>query len=692
MSGIHVLSDILKGGSAVEKTVNPEGKDSSDSPGNVAEVFASMLSGLMNSKGDSKGQNFKASLESDETQSADKPVPSIQNQNELGSMLGYGQFVLTNYFKPTLPAGKEANSGNDVSQGIGGLATANALLTKVPNISGNNFELAMLKDSSLVSDEVFTSTGMTTPNPQGANPVRMELDQYRQVIADLLVALSGKITDLSPEGTPLVLEPGTSERQGIMKIIQNWLTVTVTEDVLNNGLGAPSAQSIVSQSTSGQENVSQGTSGQGNVGQDNNGQGIVVQGSHGRTVGNLEEYIPLPQGDFETVVDQAHSKNLNYISSNTGVEDLRQVIARIVQGLILGTDKAAVDQPSSSIQTSMPYSISLVNERVQQTLNIEASVGKSIVNETELGILLQPGVEKVIKRVLDFLATELSTGNRELNTKALPLGVILNQILNQIHERNIPQEVIKEMLPTKNDRLDTLLSWPKSSSQVSETAVTPGKDVLFQSDLKPKLAGVDIGNSNPLKNIQGISNEESSKGALVEASGVSSVKVTQDQNLSLGIGAVGNITTGNVADGKTVAIPVYEQISNVFRQQVTSRNQELKELEIKLHPADLGRIQIGLRWENGQVHLIVHASEPATGQMLQNQLLELRHTLTNQGVNCGTLQMGQQGGDQQQNRQGNESRGTLEATPSLSEDEEASLGFNAFSPGQDGNNRINVTA
>ena len=47
----------------------------------------------------------------------------------------------------------EANSGNDVSQGTVGLATAKTSLTSVPVVASNNVELALLNLVSLGSDE-----------------------------------------------------------------------------------------------------------------------------------------------------------------------------------------------------------------------------------------------------------------------------------------------------------------------------------------------------------------------------------------------------------------------------------------------------------------------------------------------------------------------------------------------------------
>lgn len=71
---------------------------------------------------------------------------------------------------------------------------------------------------------------------------------------------------------------------------------------------------------------------------------------------------------------------------------------------------------------------------------------------------------------------------------------------------------------------------------------------------------------------------------------------------------------------------------------------EVRELSIRLHPAELGKLQISLRSEDGQVHLVVKASEQATGALLQNNLEQLRTSLTEMGISCGTLEMGSDSG------------------------------------------------
>src|SRR5665648_844986 len=490
MTGISVLSNTPKGGHKLEKTATPKGQDLSDSPANAAAGFAAMLSGSMNSNVASKGQNSKDDQGSEEIDSDVAPMPSEPNPNLQGSLLGYSNIALSNLFQSILqsdlPAGKEANSGNEVNQRAEGLATGSLSLTIAPIVSGNKFELAMLDSSSLVSHGGSASTGMTAQEPQGVNPGTPELDKYRQVIGDLLVALSGEIKDPSLKGSRLNLEGfGTTElRQEMVKLVQGWRTAT--DDVVEEG-----------QAASGQKKM----------------------------------------------------------------------------------------QP-------------LLDVLMARTSNINS--------------------------------------NPELKAKAATLLAALNPFLKQEAETlKVPQGI---------------------------------------NDVKKSLKGNDLG--------------QVATPAEAELSGNKEIK---SQPSSVSVGVISNLVVANVAEGKTNALPVWEQISNVLREQVANKQLTVKELEIKLHPADLGKIQIGMRWENGQLHLVVQASEASTGQLLQNQLSNLRQNLTDQGVNCGMLQMGQ-GGERQQNPQGDASQRTFTQSSEPNEDENVFPVTNPLSLGQGESNRVNVMA
>ena len=540
MAGIDVLSDTLKVGSKIEKTSIPKGKTAAESAGNAATGFAEVLSGKINPTADSKGQKSKACQDSEDKQiTKDSVKGGSQNSNELGSMLGYGNFALPFLaqlmLQSDLPAGKEANSGKDVSQGTGSVSTANSSLTDNASVvAGNNLKLAMLNLLSLASDEVSAGTGMATPKSQGDNLAITELDKYRQVIADLLEKLSGEITDTSPKGNRLSLK-------------------------------------------------------------------------------------------------------------GAGSMDLRQEMAKIVQGWMAVTDDVTEDGQASNGQ-------------------------------------------KGIQPLLDVSTAGIGSGDPALNAKVSTLLAALYPKLSQGSQGTEGAEASQGMNATIQGKDDIIDPAAKESSE-------PFLKQLKGTDLNP--VATQVKDTALLTNVQLKSNEMSTqKGDSTHSTELSGGKDVQNQNSSVSIGVQSNIITANVADGKTVATPVWEQISTAIREQVMNRSQDLKQLDIQLHPADLGKIQIDLHWENGQLHLQVHASQATTGQLLQNQLPDLRQALANQGVNCGMLQMGQ-GGERQQNSHGDESRRTFNQNTNLNEDEDLISGITPLSLVQGGQgeiNLINVTA
>ena len=668
MSGILVLSDILKGGNKLKKTSTSKGKGVSDGPANAAAEFATMLSGSMNLNADPKGQNSKAGQDSEEKQSAQDPVPSAKLSNGQESMIEYGNFALPNLFQPMLqsglPAGKEANSGNDVSQGTVGLATAKTSLTSVPVVANNNLELALLNLVSLGSDEGSAQSGMTTPKPQGDNPVITELDKYRQVIGDLLVALSGEITNTSLKGKNASIKGQASEEkqsagnnpvqsvqnpngQGNMLGYANLALSNFFQPMLQSDLPAgkeANPGNDVSQGTVGLATAKTSLTSMPVVASNNLELALLNLVSLGSDEGSAQSGMttPKPHGDnpaiteldkYRLVIGDLLEKLSGEIIDNSpkgtlfgsvsaGTKDLSQEMAKIVQGWMTVTDDVGKGGQASIAQ-------------------------------------------KGVQPVLDVLTTGISSDNPAVNAKVATLLSALNSLLSQGAED-------PKASPVMNASSEPFLKQLKGTDLNS--AATLVKDTALLSNVQQEPEGMIP-----------------QKGDSTQPTELSGGKDVLNQNSSAGIGIVSNLVVTNVADGKTVAVPVWEQISTVIREQFMNRFQDLKQLDIQLHPADLGKIQIDLHWENGQVHLQVQASQATTGQLLQNHLSDLRQALSNHGVNCGTLQMGQ-GGQQQQNSHGDKSRRTFNQNTHLNEDEDLISVTPPLFLEQDGINRINVMA
>lgn len=147
-----------------------------------------------------------------------------------------------------------------------------------------------------------------------------------------------------------------------------------------------------------------------------------------------------------------------------------------------------------------------------------------------------------------------------------------------------------------------------------------------------------------------------------------------------------------------VDLPIWAQVAHDIHEKAFQARSHIRELDIQLHPAELGQIRLSLRWEDGQVHLRMTASESGTGQMLQSNLYELRDSLSQLGIQCGMLEMGlgnQQKDSREQQGQGASSQ--ARDNHEESQETQSALEWDTMSgigllESKESRNRINVTA
>ncbi|NMA70121.1 MAG: flagellar hook-length control protein FliK [Desulfitobacterium sp.] len=143
------------------------------------------------------------------------------------------------------------------------------------------------------------------------------------------------------------------------------------------------------------------------------------------------------------------------------------------------------------------------------------------------------------------------------------------------------------------------------------------------------------------------------------------------------------------------ALPVWTQVANEIWEKAYQARPRLQELTIQLYPKELGEINISMRWEDGQLAMRMVATEASTGQLLQNNMGELRESLSQLGIQCGSMEMGEQGqeGFQEQSGEGMGGSHERDSNPSeilTLEDLEALLEEELDS--ETGSPRINVRA
>lgn len=88
----------------------------------------------------------------------------------------------------------------------------------------------------------------------------------------------------------------------------------------------------------------------------------------------------------------------------------------------------------------------------------------------------------------------------------------------------------------------------------------------------------------------------------------------------------GNVMTVKVSDGQTVADP-QKFTADVGEKILFKAADGKQEFDIQLSPAELGKINIKLIFENGKATMLVHCSNPQTQQALMANEEQLRHIL-----------------------------------------------------------------
>jgi flagellar hook-length control protein FliK len=103
---------------------------------------------------------------------------------------------------------------------------------------------------------------------------------------------------------------------------------------------------------------------------------------------------------------------------------------------------------------------------------------------------------------------------------------------------------------------------------------------------------------------------------------------------------------------------VYDQLSDKLATEMAARmHKQLSDgqwkMKFGLRPAHLGGVEIQLEMKDGKLDAVFRAENAMTRDLLQNSTQRLRDALQNFGINAGFVQVGQNGGQSQQNESGN---------------------------------------
>ncbi len=226
---------------------------------------------------------------------------------------------------------------------------------------------------------------------------------------------------------------------------------------------------------------------------------------------------------------------------------------------------------------------------------------------------------------------------------------VLSEMLNKISylipqqpqqqslgKENTEQVKVSEIMPGDKKSLDSVIKATEGSNVQTQLKDNSNRSFDFVIVEDQKL------DNKKVAEVNGILEPKNSS---IKASADEMLTKPEPQLINPGQHTVTKLDGSPVAD-KAILSPempslisgkVWDQVMGHLRKQEYS---QVKELSIQLHPADLGKVNVSVRLENGQVHLVINATESSTSTFLQNNLTDLRNGLSQNGIDCGSLEMG----------------------------------------------------
>jgi len=263
---------------------------------------------------------------------------------------------------------------------------------------------------------------------------------------------------------------------------------------------------------------------------------------------------------------------------------------------------------------------------------------------------------------------------KELSGKIIPQK-------NQNNQATEPLDTNAKLLNWLSDKLSLI----QDKNGADNSAVTT-QDTTTQNTLS-SVAAVDDSTENKQNSS---SSGNNSQNYLMDSS-IDPNQILVSGNKTDGALSSSAIDVSSVKAGLVSPGAVWDQVLGILNKQELN-SQEIKELSIQLQPQDLGKLNVSMKLENGQLHLIINASEQATGSLLQNNLQDLRNGLAQIGISCGTLEMGYRQNGQQSSQDRNNYRSQQETALTLQEEASSILpAFTSYLTTNNQGNRINVS-
>jgi flagellar hook-length control protein FliK len=185
--------------------------------------------------------------------------------------------------------------------------------------------------------------------------------------------------------------------------------------------------------------------------------------------------------------------------------------------------------------------------------------------------------------------------------------------------------------PTENKKVDSV-------SQIKEAA----KDNVPAQVTKPEEQGVAVNKQQGKSNQKDDELTEGQPKQVQAPPGTSVTEVTSGIIKPANISGTQSIEPARLAEAHTIDL-----IGQISRQMENMTQSGKNTYRLQLYPQDLGQIDMKITSTSHGVGVSLIAENATTSKLLENQLNQLRQTLTDAGVQVTNLHIGTQAGQQQ---------------------------------------------
>lgn len=404
--------------------------------------------------------------------------------------------------------------------------------------------------------------------------------------------------------------------------------------------------------------------------------------------------VSLKPAQIQELLDQVH-QGLNLSLESLGEPSKVQV--PLNQG-----DESSDQLAMTKVLKDLEMSLQGQPVNSQEGLNRVADLLTRVVGLAGEGNIgeINPGLQDKLEGSLDSPKDESSPVNpKEQISPVSPKGHVSPENLGSNY--TLPTTGLQTIPKNKQNSRDIL-----NGSVLNPAQNIPSKIMQTQPKLEALVEGSRLMQTSVQAEVGQIG-VESDKSKVSEGSSVIN-QTTGSDGITSSMVSSNPVSSGQnsapvVIDNSRLNsdMPAWLQVAREVQDKVLHQRPEVRELDIQLHPAELGQIKISLTWDNGQVHMHLAASEATTGQVLQNHLSELREALSQSGIQCGMLQMGLSDSGQNFNQRQNpgfasqrRNQGKLDSGENNTNDKAIAsvASVDVSEQGIRQNNRIDVTA